>query len=137
MEQPAFNRETMMAPLLDACPSFWPAWQSFLDDWGAERDMPMYIALGDLAVHLLGLLAFGKTSEFDTVFEVVERWHVDGDAYVREAATIGLLEGIQNVTLNRDPDRLPEFVQWLRPVTRKWWFKLIAYWDGRGTLSED
>jgi hypothetical protein len=127
----------MMAPLLDACPSFQPAWQRFMDDWGAERDLPLYIALGDLAVHLLELLVLGKTSNFNAVFEVVERWHVDGDFYVREAATIGLLEGIQNVASHRTPDRSEEFVHWLRPVTRKWWFKLIAYWNGEGTLSDD
>lgn len=136
MAGPEIDREGMMAPMLDACPSFEPQWQAFLNDWGAELEMPLYVALGDLARHLTDLLGEGRTAEFNAVFDVVERWHIDGDVYVRKAATIGLLEGIQNIGSHMCPDPSGAFEPWLRPITRKWWFKLIAYWDGRGTLDE-
>jgi len=38
-----------------------------------------------------------RTEEFPAVFEIIERMHLEGDDYVKEAATIGMLEGIQNV----------------------------------------
>jgi hypothetical protein len=60
---------------------------------------------------------------------VIERLHTDGDDFVREAATIGLLEGIQNTWGHGGVD--PElFAKHLLPVSRKWWDELNAF--GRG-----
>jgi hypothetical protein len=69
------------------------------------------------------------------IFGIIEKLYVEGDEYVKEAATIGLLEGIQNITGNRRLD--PEvFVQYLKPESAKWWKKLNDFWDGKtGRLS--
>lgn len=121
----------MFEPMLSACPSFEPTWREFAQD--AERspneDPLYYVLLGDLARHLLALQAAGSTDELPAVFEVVERWHTEGDYYVKEAATIGLLEGIQNNASHRDFDT-GVFETWLKPETKKWWLKLNRYWDG-------
>ena len=121
----------MFEPMLSACPSFEPTWREFAQD--AERspneDPLYYVLLGDLARHLLALQAAGSTDELPAVFEVVERWHTEGDDYVKEAATIGLLEGIQNNASHRDFDT-GVFETWLKPETKKWWLKLNRYWDG-------
>jgi hypothetical protein len=70
-----------------------------------------------------------ETEEFPAVFQVVETWHILGDSYVQEAATIGLLEGIQNIAGNEGMD--PEaFAPWLLPESQKWWGKLNRFWDG-------
>ena len=37
-----------------------------------------------------------KQADEWTDIEVIERWHLEGDDYVREAATVGLLEDLQN-----------------------------------------
>ena len=64
------------------------------------------------------------------MFDVVERLHVDGDSYVKEAATIGLLEGIQNVAGHHGVD--PEvIVSHLRTESAKWWAELNRFWDGK------
>src|SRR5687767_14704971 len=89
-------RAAMFDPLLDADPSFLPHWRAFLAEYCDEPDLPLYLALSPLAEHLIERLGRGDTKGFNDIFDVVERWHVDGDAYVREAATIGLLESIQN-----------------------------------------
>lgn len=49
---------------------------------------------------------------------------------MKEAATIGLLEGIQNIMGKR---RLaPEvFVQYLKPESMKLWKKLNDFWDDK------
>lgn len=55
--------------------------------------------------------------------------HVEGDDYVREAATIGLLEGIQNDWGNHLVD--PElFAIHLLPESRQYWDELNAFWRG-------
>ena len=125
------TKHQMFEPMLSACPSFEPTWREFAQD--AERspneDPLYYVLLGDLARHLLALQAAGSTDELPAVFEVVERWHTEGDDYVKEAATIGLLEGIQNNASHRDFDT-GVFETWLKPETKKWWLKLNRYWDG-------
>jgi len=120
----------MLEPLLAACPSFTPAWAGFNAEWDDEPgDPPHYTALGDLARHLVERLRSGITEEFPAVFQVVERWHCEGDHYVREAATIGLLEGIQHSERHAGIDP-GEFERWLLPESKKWWNKVDRFWDG-------
>jgi len=56
--------------------------------------------------------------------------HLEGDDYVREAATIGALEGIQNIAGNSgvDPER---FLPFLRKTSKKQWKKLNQFWGGK------
>ena len=121
-------RGRMFEPLLEADPGFAPAYAAFLDDYRDEADLPEYLALADLARHLIARLERGDTAGFDAVFDVVERWHIDGDDYVREAASIGLLEDLQNEHLHRST-RPGDFVPWLSPESRKWWSFVERYWS--------
>jgi len=82
----------MFEPLLVADPSFQPRWTEFTTEWSDEPDLPLYLALGSLAEHILARLKVADTGGFEDIFAVVERWHTEGDAYVSEAASIGLLE---------------------------------------------
>ncbi len=133
------TKDDMFAPLLAVYPSFQPAWQSFVaeSEEHPEEEPLYYIALGLLAQHLVERLLAQDSSDFDAVFKIVESWHCAGDAYVREAATIGLLEGLQNHAGHRsmDPDL---FVPWLLPESKKWWDKLNTFWGGDArALRED
>lgn len=114
-----------------ACPSFAPRWQEHCAAWDEEH--LLYIDLGVLVDHIVDRFAAGHTEEFPAVFAVCERLHLEGDPEVREAATIGLLEGIQNVSGSRgvDPE---EFRQFLGPESLKWWTGLNAFWDGRSRV---
>ena len=84
-----------------------------------------YLVLGALAAHLIPLFGAGTTDEFLATFAVVERLHVEGDPYVKEAATIGLLEGIQNHAGHAGIDQ-EAFVKWLGPVSKEFWIALRA-----------
>lgn len=131
-------KENMMAPMLVACPSFAPLWREFCEDWADEEtDPPYYVALGALARHLVDRIQADEKDRFDAIFAVVEDWHVKGDDDVKEAATVGFLESLQNIADNTGVDpRL--YVPWLGPETQKWWDKLGRFWDGdAGALSED
>jgi hypothetical protein len=122
----------MIPLMLEACPSFEPKWREFLDYWREEPDPPLYLALSELARHLIDKLARKDTATFPMVFAVVERWHREGNPYVAEAATVGLLEDLQNTNLHKETE--PEqFRPWLLPESAKWWDKLYGFWE-RGEL---
>lgn len=125
-----------MEPLLGACPSFQPSWEEFLEEWRDQTvELPIYLALGSFARHLVGMLARNETSTFPAVFDVVEQWHIHGDAYVKEAATVGLLEDLQNTNIHNSTT--PEqFRVFLGPESVKWWDKLFGFWE-RGELMRD
>ena len=120
----------MLPLLLDACPSFDEPWRACLEEWGDRCDLPVYIALSELARHLIGMLDRGETEAFSRVFDVVERWHVEGDAYVRCAATVGLLEDLQNGNLHTARTAPEQFLPYLGPESRKWWHRVERFWSG-------
>ncbi len=129
------TRDQVMGMLLAAAPSFQQVWDADVNDPAYDEEL-LYVHLGNFANHLVSLQQAGDTSEFEAVFAVTERLHLDGDAYVREAATLGLLEGIQNIAGNRDLD--PEsFYPYLQPESAKWWKKLNAFWQGDRTALRD
>src|SRR4051812_36969335 len=129
------TRENMFEPLLRADQSFAPRWSAFVEEWQDERELPQYLALASLARHLIGQLKAGHTETFPAVFHVVEQWHVQGDAYVREAASLGLLEDLQNTGLHEGTEPA-DFEPWLRPVSKHWWDKVDRFWSGRGSLTD-
>lgn len=130
------DRGDMMDPMLRACPSFQPVWSEFLDEWRDETERPIYIALGSLATHLVSLLAARDTAGLSAAFAVVERWHVEGSPYVQEAATVGLLEGLQNESAHEST--LPsQFEQFLFPETLKWWRKVDCFWSHGEVIRAD
>lgn len=121
--------------MLAACPSFRPAWDDFLAEWSTESDKPLYIALAALARHLVELLAARRVAELARAFAVVERWHAEGDACVREAATVGLLEDLQNENIHTSTS--PQDIEpLLLPRSLEWWKKVERFWDDGTPISE-
>jgi rSAM/selenodomain-associated transferase 1 len=116
-------RDEVMPLLVAACPSFAKPWDEYRSGPLYEAEQ-LYLHLGEFAVHLVGLLARGETGELPSVFAAIERVHVEGDPEAREAATIGLLEGIQNVA----GDAARGFEQYLGPESARWWSELNRFW---------
>lgn len=116
------DKEEMFELVLKACPSFKHAWKEFLDDWKDEDDLPLYLALGDLSRHISSLVEARQDSELEKLFEVVECWHTEGSPYVKEAATIGLLEGLQGES------NAASIEFYLLPESKKWWGKVSEFW---------
>lgn len=52
----------------------------------------LYPAAGELAAHLLERFQAGATEAFNSVGTAIERLHTEGTPWVREFATIGVLE---------------------------------------------
>ncbi len=110
--------------LLEACPSFQAVY-----DKADDHDLP-YIIAGEFARHLLALYKNNNTTEFTDVAALIEKLHIDGDSYVQEFATIGILEGIQNVWGNNGV-QAQDFSSYLLPVSQKYWDSLNDFWDGK------
>jgi hypothetical protein len=123
----------MMDVLLEACPSFRPKWQAFLAEWKESADdLPHYIALADLARHLIAMLERSETESFPSVFDAVERLQIEGEPYVDEAMVVGLLEDLQNLNLHErtTPEQIRPF---LGPKSAVAWDELHKFWrDGPG-----
>ena len=117
-----------MPLLLSACPSFLKRWEEHRALY--EDEELLYVDLGEFAHHLVELQMADRIEEFRAVFDIIERIHLEGDHYVKEAATIGLLEGIQNVAghVGVEPER---FVEYLKPESAKWWRQLNDFWDAK------
>ena len=110
--------------ILTACPSFQEMW-----DKSEDKEL-LYVVMGDLARHLLTLYETGRAEEFGPLCEVIEKLHTNGDGFVRELATIGILEAIQNVWSCTATN--PEgFCRFLLPESRKWWKELNDFWAGK------
>jgi hypothetical protein len=122
------HNSDVMPMLLAACPSFGPAWDAYRSEKSFAPGL-LYIDLGEFAVHVIALWKAGRTAELGPVFDAIERLHVEGDDYVREAPTIGLLEGLQNVTSHSDFDA-EVFHPLLGPESTRWWVALNRFWAG-------
>jgi hypothetical protein len=132
------TKDDMMGVLIDACPSFAPQWQALQGEWRAEgNDLPLYLALADFARHLIGMIERGESDGLPAVFAAVEQLHVEGERYVREAATVGLLEDLQNLNLHPNGTVPEQFRPYLGPVSARWWDKLHRFWQHGELLTDD
>ena len=128
-----------MEPLLVADPTFRGTWEALVSEYDDDPKPPIYIGLGDFAQHIISRQERGDTQGFDDVFAVIERWHVEGDRFVSNAATVGFLESLQNWLGGNDRGeglggvRAADFEPYLGAVSRTWWEKLYCFWDGNDT----
>jgi hypothetical protein len=134
-EWTGITKLTMMDALIAQCPSFAPAWNDFLEEWSETDDKPLYLAPGSLARHLIAMLSTGDAAGLKRAFAVVERWLVEGDSYVKEAACVGLLEGLQNTSLY-EATSPEQFVPFMHPESLKWWRNVEKFWNGGELISD-
>jgi hypothetical protein len=125
------TRDEVVPLLLAASPSFqeiWPDMEAANYDDEEGRRLH-YSDASAFASHLIRLQRKGATAEIAAAMQVIERLNVEGDDYVRELATVGYLEDIQNAALRNDVD-LAEFVPYLGPESRSLWDDLMVFWHG-------
>ncbi|PSF14830.1 DUF7674 family protein [Marinobacter shengliensis] len=129
------SKEEMFKPILAVSDGFRPIWNEFVSEWEDEAELPQYLALSDLATYISGLVTESRTRELSDIFEVIERWLIEGDGYVREAAIVGILEDLQNTNVvgSDVPDKVQEL---LPPESQKQWAKIIEFWDTGRIISE-
>lgn len=129
--------DQMFVLILEAYPEFSSHWNEFYDEWSEEPvDFPYYLLISDLVRECSRLLAAGHEAEIRKIFDVVERWHLEGDPYVKEAAVIGFVEDLQNTNLHSgtSPD---DFIQFLGPEGLYWWPKVERFWEHGELIVDD
>jgi hypothetical protein len=121
------EQQEAMPLLVEACPSFKEAWLEHQQEHGDEL---LYVAAGAFAQHLLALYQANSLSSLVATASAIERLHIEGSPWVKEFATIGILEGIQNVWSHSpiDPERFAVFLQ---PESQRWWKGLNNFWSGK------
>jgi hypothetical protein len=130
------DQKEMMRTIVAACPDFATRYDEFIAEWRDELEIPYYLALADFARQLITLLERGLRQQLDMAFSAIERLHTDGDKYVRKAATIGILESLQNTNLHSRTE--PEqFVEFLRPVSLRYWRKVEDFWNDGTAITDD
>jgi hypothetical protein len=115
--------------LVEACPSYRARWEALRAEPDFDAEV-VYPNLGDFAHHVVELLERGETAELPALARELEALHVEGDDAVKEAATIGILEGIQNVASHGTVSLQP-LEKELGSETKKWWDSLDAFWAGK------
>ena len=92
-------------------------------------DLP-YIVAGDFARFLLDAFRENNLVLVKRGLTFIENLHASDDEKVRELATVGYLEDIQNVWGNNGVD--PELIfPMLGKESKKWWMELNKFWDGQ------
>ncbi len=114
------RREQVHELLVEACPTFSP-------DLSLEDNL--YELLGEFGHHLLELYNRDQSTSFSKIGALTEKLHIEGDDFVKTAATIGFLESLQNIWLNASVDPSP-FREFLPPVSRGQWDALNEFWHG-------
>ncbi len=119
------DKTQAMEILLSACPSFEESWRRHVEEYGVDL---LYIAAGQFASHLLTLYQANAEESLLATGIAIERLHVEGSPWVKEFATIGVLEGVQNSWSHSSVDP-SSFVQYLGPESRRWWQGLNKFWS--------
>lgn len=122
------TKEKMMPLMLKALPSFEATWQKFFNEWRDEKELPLYIALSALAQHLIKILSQHDADGLAQAFTVIEQWCVEGDNFVKEAVTVGLLEDLQNTALHTTT-KPEQFRPLLQNESKKRWEELHSFWS--------
>lgn len=117
-----------MPAFLVACPSIEPAWLEHLAFWGDVQQRGVFNDAAVVAHHLVYSVERGELSEFPAVFALLERCLVEGDENVREFATLGVIEGIQNIASHRSFGPMV-FYDWLGTKSRVAWDELCVSWQ--------
>jgi hypothetical protein len=83
------------------------------------------------------MLERGDTAGLAAAFGAIERLHLEGEQYVREAATVGLLEDLQNLNLHKNGTAPEQFRPYLGAESVRWWDKLYRFWQHGELLTDD
>lgn len=97
------------------------------EDWELN-----YQVTGAFAHYLLDQYHLGKKDTLVNSGIFIEKLYEEGDSEgddnIITLATVGMLEGIQNVWGNSNVNS-SKYEQYLQPISRKWWEKLNLFWD--------
>jgi hypothetical protein len=105
-------------------------WDTYIEQYGG-----IYTVFNSLARYMEELLRNKENEEIQSIFNLVENWHLNGDELLQEATTIGFLEEI--ISLNPEHHyEDEEFLPYMGKETEYWLKKVKGFWDD-GTIIKD
>jgi hypothetical protein len=118
------NKDDVIPIIIESCPSFQDIYNN------SDNKELLYVVMGELARHMLDIIMSKDYKRIDDICLAIEEFHVNGDQYVKELATIGILEGIQNVWGNNNREfEINKLTTYLRPVSLNYWNSLNKFWN--------
>lgn len=124
------EKEQILDRLLIAFPSYKRRYEKYIkENYEIGEERLLYVDICDFIEHVIECYQSKKTDEFDELFEVIEQLHINGDLYVKEFATIGILETFQNQLPDKNIE-YSEFERLLKPESKRWWNHLNDFWNG-------
>jgi hypothetical protein len=130
----AIDTTEMLRLLLEACPDLVPMWDEWRNEFRDDPDgPPLFTFLHEVASVLEQMLEDGDQTGIRRVFDLVERFNVDGDRDVQMYATLGIIENAQGLAAMEDGDMVaigPKFYDYLGPVSKTRWDRVEAMWAG-------
>lgn len=107
-------------------------------DWDTniEEYAGIYTVFSSLARYVEKLLENNQKEEIQNIFNLVEKWHINGDEYIQEAATIGFIEEI--ISLNPKHSMEDEnFLPFMGSESKKWASQVKEFWNSGKIISDD
>ncbi|MGN7358118.1 DUF7674 family protein [Paenibacillus sp. SAF-054] len=87
------EKNKVMDMFIEACPSYKPRFDKYIaENYKPGEERLMYVDISDFIEHMNELHKNGKSEELEKIFNVVEQLYIHGDEFVKEFATIGILE---------------------------------------------
>ncbi|MCP1135287.1 hypothetical protein NKT34_18465 [Paenibacillus polysaccharolyticus] len=131
MNTTMIEKEEIMERLLIAVPSYKDRYERYIqENYELGEERLIYVDISDFVKHVIECYQRKNTDEFDALFEVIEELHTNGDSFVKEFATVGILESLQNQLSDKNIEYI-EFEKCLRPESKRWWNHVIDYWNGK------
>lgn len=120
--------------LLLACPTAKPAWDDHVESWAGQK-RGHYNDISVFAHHIVNSFREARTEEFPEFFATLEELLQDGDAEVKDLASIGIIEDIQNIA-SHEEHGYQVFERWLGPLSHHAWREVEIIWEGKSGLAD-
>ena len=104
-------------------------------EWEGETEAVPYLGAAVFSRHIVDRYESGDTSTYSEGFDVIEQLIVEGSEDVRGLATVGILEGIQNIA-SWTPFGPEVFRKWLGARSKEAWDELNIVWKGKNNLAD-
>ena len=105
-------------------------WETDIKEYGG-----IYTIFSLLARYVEKLLKNKENEEIQNIFNLVEKWHINGDELLQEATTIGFIEEV--ISLNpKHHFKDEEFLPYMGNETVYWVKKVKGFWED-GTVIKD
>lgn len=127
------TREEVLQALIDAHPPFKKRFEEDKDSYYSDGDVLLYAVASDIADEVVDLSKRNDGPALKSIFNFIETLLEKGDDYVKELATVGFLEDIQNHAEWAEMDRT-KLIPYLGINSQKAWDDLDNFWSGRAPL---